>query len=141
LQTLTSRSSVRFRGVAPHYRSPTSATQPAGQDLAAPLAPEINGQYRSAAPLSREVCHGFQKLGAIFRFDLVFNCDRNWSAIGLDVVQQHDGLRPMHGRREVECGSSLEFPSPQQWFAAGHEDLADSQGACFPRDLPHPLRA
>jgi hypothetical protein len=47
LQALTSRSSVRFRGVAPHHRSPTSAMQPAGQDLGAPLAPEINGQYRS----------------------------------------------------------------------------------------------
>src|ERR1700758_4533028 len=47
LQTLTLRSSVRFRGVAPHHRSPTSAMQPAGQDLGAPLAPEINGQYRS----------------------------------------------------------------------------------------------
>jgi hypothetical protein len=46
LQTLTLRSSVRFRGVAPHYRSPTSAMQ-AGQDLGAPLSPEINGQYRS----------------------------------------------------------------------------------------------
>jgi hypothetical protein len=47
LQTLTLRSSVRFRGVAPHHRSPTSAMQPAGQDLAASLAPEINEQYRS----------------------------------------------------------------------------------------------
>ena len=47
LQTLTLRSSVRFRGVAPHHRSPTSAMEPAGQDLGAPLAPEINGQYRS----------------------------------------------------------------------------------------------
>src|SRR6202040_86392 len=47
LQALTSRSSVRFRGVAPHHRSPTSAMQPAGQDLGAPLAIEINGQYRS----------------------------------------------------------------------------------------------
>src|ERR1700740_2290605 len=47
LQALTSRSSVRFRGVAPHHQSPTSAMQPAGQDLGAPLAPEINGQYRS----------------------------------------------------------------------------------------------
>ena len=47
LQTLTLRSSVRFRGVAPHHRSPTSAMQPAGQDLGAPLAPEIKGQYRS----------------------------------------------------------------------------------------------
>src|SRR5580704_13424418 len=47
LQALTSRSSVRFRGVAPHHRSPTSAMEPAGQDLGAPLAPEINGQYRS----------------------------------------------------------------------------------------------
>jgi hypothetical protein len=47
LQTLTLRSSVRLRGVAPHHRSPTSAIEPAGQDLAAPLAPEINGQYRS----------------------------------------------------------------------------------------------
>src|SRR5262245_26620462 len=28
-------------------RSPPSAMQPAGQDLGAPLAPEINGQYRS----------------------------------------------------------------------------------------------
>ena len=36
LQTLTLRSSVRFRGVAPHHRSPTSAIEPAGQDLAAP---------------------------------------------------------------------------------------------------------
>jgi hypothetical protein len=34
-------------GVAPHHRSPTSAMEPAGQDLGAPLAPEINGQYRS----------------------------------------------------------------------------------------------
>jgi hypothetical protein len=42
LQALTSRSSVRFRGVAP--QSPTSAMQPAEQDLGAPLAPEINGQ-------------------------------------------------------------------------------------------------
>ena len=42
LQALTSRSSVRFRGVAPHHRSPTSAMEPAGQDLGA-----INGQYRS----------------------------------------------------------------------------------------------
>jgi hypothetical protein len=50
LQTLTLRSSVRFRGVAPHHRSPTSAMRPAGQDLGAPLAPEINGQYRSNAP-------------------------------------------------------------------------------------------
>src|ERR1700747_2105363 len=47
LQALTSRASVRFRGVAPHHQSPTSAMQPAGQDLGAPLAPEINGQYRS----------------------------------------------------------------------------------------------
>jgi hypothetical protein len=47
LQTLTLRSSVRFRGVAPHHRSPTSAMEPAGQHLGAPLAPEINGQYRS----------------------------------------------------------------------------------------------
>jgi hypothetical protein len=47
LQTLTLRSSVRFRSVAPHHRSPTSAIEPAGQDLAAPLAPEIYGQYRS----------------------------------------------------------------------------------------------
>jgi hypothetical protein len=47
LQTLTLRSSVRLRGVAPHHRSPTSAIEPAGQDLTAPLAPEINGQYRS----------------------------------------------------------------------------------------------
>src|SRR6516162_1569410 len=47
LQALTLRSSVRFRGVAPHHRSPTSAMQPAGQDLGAPLAPEINAQYRS----------------------------------------------------------------------------------------------
>src|ERR1700745_1267691 len=47
LQTLTLRSTVRFRGVAPHSRSPTSAMEPAGQDLGAPLAPEINGQYRS----------------------------------------------------------------------------------------------
>src|ERR1700751_5956164 len=47
LQALTSRSSVRFRGVAPHHQSPTSAMQPAGQDLGGPLAPEINGQYRS----------------------------------------------------------------------------------------------
>src|ERR1700758_4265809 len=47
LQALTSRSSVRFRGVAPHHQSPTSAMQPAGQDLGAPLAPEINGQYCS----------------------------------------------------------------------------------------------
>src|SRR6202007_3453681 len=47
LAALTSRSSVRFRGVAPHHRSPTSAMQPAGQDLGAPLAPEINRQYRS----------------------------------------------------------------------------------------------
>jgi hypothetical protein len=30
-----------------HYRSPTSAMESAGQDLGAPLAPEINGQYRS----------------------------------------------------------------------------------------------
>jgi hypothetical protein len=36
LQTLTLRSSVRFRGVAPHHRSPTSVIEPAGQDLAAP---------------------------------------------------------------------------------------------------------
>jgi hypothetical protein len=47
LQTLTLRSSVRFRGVPPHHRSPTSAIEPAGQDLGAPLASEINGQYRS----------------------------------------------------------------------------------------------
>src|ERR1700747_2253097 len=47
LQAWTSRSSVRSRGVAPHHRSPTSAMQPAGQDLGAPLAPEINRQYRS----------------------------------------------------------------------------------------------
>src|SRR6201997_1271428 len=47
LQALPSRSSVRFRGVAPHHQSPTSAMQPAGQDLGAPLAPEINEQYRS----------------------------------------------------------------------------------------------
>src|SRR5271168_3354988 len=47
LQTLALRSSVRLRGVAPHHRSPTSAIEPAGQDLGAPLASEINGQYRS----------------------------------------------------------------------------------------------
>src|ERR1700756_3662969 len=47
LQALTSRSSVRFRGVAPHHQSPTSAMQPAGQDFGAPLASEFNGQYRS----------------------------------------------------------------------------------------------
>ena len=33
----------RRLGVAPHYRSPTSAMEPAGQDLGAPSAPEING--------------------------------------------------------------------------------------------------
>jgi hypothetical protein len=32
---------------APHHRSPTSAMEPAGQDLGAPLAPEIDQQYRS----------------------------------------------------------------------------------------------
>ena len=37
----------KISAVAPHHRSPTSAIEPAGQDLAAPLAPEINGQYRS----------------------------------------------------------------------------------------------
>jgi len=37
-QTLTSRSSVSVDGgVAPHHQSPTSAMEPAGQDLGAPL--------------------------------------------------------------------------------------------------------
>src|SRR5271167_3155267 len=56
LQTLTLRSSVRFRGLAPHHRSPTSAMEPAGQDLGAPLAPEINGY--STAPMA-SACQSF----------------------------------------------------------------------------------
>jgi hypothetical protein len=38
-------------GVAPHYRSPTSAIEPAGQDLGAPLAPGIDD---SAAPIAAD---------------------------------------------------------------------------------------
>jgi hypothetical protein len=36
-----------YDGVAPHHRSPASAIKPAGQDLGAPLAPQIGQQYRS----------------------------------------------------------------------------------------------
>jgi hypothetical protein len=55
LQALTSRSYVRFRGVAPHHRSPTSAMQPAGQDLGAPLRPKLTD---STAPMAPE-CQSF----------------------------------------------------------------------------------
>jgi hypothetical protein len=46
-EDLDIESLVRFRGGAPHHLSPTSAMEPAGQDLGAPLAPEIDQQYRS----------------------------------------------------------------------------------------------
>src|SRR5271169_2903579 len=46
--------SVR-RGVAPHHRSPTSAIEPAGQDLQAPLAP---GFRNSTAPMA-PTCKSF----------------------------------------------------------------------------------
>src|SRR5262245_4857625 len=42
-------------GVAPHHRSPASATEPAGQDLGAPLAP---GVADSTAPIATE-CQSF----------------------------------------------------------------------------------
>ena len=45
----------RRLGLAPHYRSPTSAMEPAGQDLGTPLAPEIND---STAPMAPE-CQSF----------------------------------------------------------------------------------
>src|SRR6202008_4128412 len=50
LQTLKFRSSVRFRGVAPHHRSPTSAMQPAGEDLGAPLRPKFTDNTAPKAP-------------------------------------------------------------------------------------------
>src|SRR6476659_6182125 len=55
LQALTSRSSLRFRGVAPHHRSPTSAMEPAGQDLGAPWRPKLT---HSTAPMAPE-CQSF----------------------------------------------------------------------------------
>src|ERR1700688_1999222 len=56
LQTLTLRSSVRFRGVAPHYRSPTSAMEPAGQGLGGrPWRPKLTD---STAPMAPE-CQSF----------------------------------------------------------------------------------
>jgi hypothetical protein len=49
-QLLTLRSSIRFTAaLPPHHRSPTSATQPAGQDPKAQPAPGID---RSTAPFA-----------------------------------------------------------------------------------------
>jgi hypothetical protein len=42
-------------GVAPHHRSPASATKPAGRDLGAPLAPQSDD---SGAPIAAE-CQSF----------------------------------------------------------------------------------
>jgi hypothetical protein len=42
-------------GIAPHHRSPTSATKPAGQDLRAPSALRMND---STAPIALE-CQSF----------------------------------------------------------------------------------
>src|SRR5690349_3594486 len=53
LQTLTSRSSVRFRGVAPHHRSPTSAMQPAGQISGRPWRPKLTDSTAPMAPASQ----------------------------------------------------------------------------------------
>src|ERR1700740_2296523 len=113
LQTLTLRSSVRFRGVAPHHRSPTSAMQPAGQDLGAPLAPEINGQYRSNGArmpvLSGQRCRSISETFER-RIAAVDHSRETGSIATACLARSSSPLSPTTHSR-----SNGDFPEPGEW--------------------------
>src|SRR5262249_28141085 len=66
-----------------------------------------------APTLVAEVAQRFHEGRAVFRPDHVLDSYKDRPAILFHLLSEH-GLRPMHGRRQVEGGAGLKLPAPEQ---------------------------